>query len=191
MSTINPFVIFATILVTLYAGTGAWLIFKEKHTSNDSKAVDALPPNTWGKKVINHLTVHHFYLHSPLIQALIIFLWCDSLEMFDPYLGGWSIGILPIVFTVLSPIVNAFFPRWWLSTGLFILSWFLLVFALIGILPPLPDPDIGDTRGMAFVIPMALCGLFLPLSAILRFIVIKQKSVAKKAPSEQQTETPS
>lgn len=44
---------------------------------------------------------------------------------------------------------------------------------------------------MAFVIPMALCGFFLPLSAMLRFIVINQKSVAQKTPSEQKTETPS
>ena len=74
-----------------------------------------------------------FYLYHPPLQALIIYLGAAIIIG-----AGWGATITDVFmvgfyaltgFTLLSPVVNIFVPKWWRNTGLYILS--LLLFWLL------------------------------------------------------------
>ena len=123
------------------------------------------------------------YVLSPLAQALLVYLVSLILILLMPI--GLDYGMLFLYavififtgFSAISPIVNLFLPRWWLNTGLFIISWFLLFY---GIMETMIWRFGGSTDmtglGMAFALPMMAAGFAFPLTALVRLIMYVTKN---------------
>lgn len=77
-------------------------------------------------------------------------------------------------FSAISPIVNLFLPRWWLNTVLYIASWFLLLYALIGTLSWRAGEDMS-VAAIGFGPAMVLAFFVLPITAVIKLVTFLKK----------------
>jgi hypothetical protein len=177
------FMIPEIIILFLSTLLAAWWIIKRsknliKLESIKEYRIMSSATDTKPRKIINHLINHNLYLHLPLVQALLFYLSCLALIWLSPPDASFIIAILALTaFSILSTMVNLFLPRWWLNTGLFLLSWFLLYFGLFSAI----ESRIGESLGAAaigFFTPLMAAACFLPLTALIRLILFARRKSA-------------
>jgi len=115
------------------------------------------------QKSIHHLRENYFYLFSPIVQAVIVYiafvvlLWLRDFPNFK--IAIWAF----VIFSIASPTINLFLPHWKLSTILFIVAWVVLYLAINITF------SLIYLGAIIFSIPMLAGGVFLPITALLRF----------------------
>ena len=163
----------------------AWVIKKtdllknlDKHESIEEYPVTSVSAEARPKSIFTFLSSHKFYLHLPLIQALIFYLGCTIVIFLAPAdTRGDHLVVLVAyaltAFSILNPIINLFLARWWLNTGLFVLSWFMLYYGLFQTVE-FARPGTGEALGagaMIFFLPMEAAMCLLPITALVRLIL--------------------
>ena len=115
------------------------------------------------------------YFLSPLFQAILLYLISFIPLMLIPAMGAFAMLFLfPIIiaftcFSGISPIINLYQPRWWLNTVLFIASWFLLFYGLIGTLTWRAGEDASEVA-IGFGPAMLVAFFVLAVTAVLKLI---------------------
>jgi hypothetical protein len=114
-----------------------------------------------------------FLISFPPVQALLIYLIYAVIAWLMPDLGG--IGFIFLVaFSILSPIVNLFASYWWLNTGLFLLSWYVLSIAFKSTYEAQYGRPLG--AGAMILIPSMLAVVIvLPLTGLIKLIMNRSK----------------
>lgn len=156
----------------------------DSSASTAENQVVSLSENTNTKVVRKYLP----YLLSPLAQAILVYLVSAILIWLMPVVNQdfGSLLLYAVIFaftgfSVLSPIINLFLPRWWLNTGLFLLSWYLLFSGLLGTMT-LRFGDSADMTGlgMAFLLPMTAAIFVFPITALIQlFLFVMKRSQSK------------
>lgn len=123
-------------------------------------------------------------LLSPVVLAVIVYLISLLLILLTPLESEYGIFFLLAVillfstYSAVSPVINLFLPRWWLNAVLFVGSWFLLFYGLLGTMLWRFGGAQADNSGLgiAFGLPMMMAGLVFPLTVLFKLIMAVRKA---------------
>jgi hypothetical protein len=116
------------------------------------------------------------FLLSPVGMALVLYLAAFIPLLILPALAEFGMLFLFAIiiaftaFSAISPIINIFRPRWWLNTVLYIVSWFLLFYGMIGTLTLSGGKD-ASIVAIGFGPAMMVAVVVLPITAVVRLIM--------------------
>lgn len=131
------------------------------------------------------------YLLSPIGLAFLLYLISfiplliiPALEVEFGMVFLFAIIIAFTGFSVISPIINLFLPRWWLNTVLYIISWFLLFYALIGTLSWRAGEDMS-IAAIGFGPAMMAAFFVLPVTVVVKLFMFFSSKSQDGLPSQQ------
>ena len=158
--------------------------------SNKTKPGNGSAPAPFLKSFWLHWKRKGFYLYLPPLQAilflfgylLLIQIWQSATR----FQAEAALFYTVMIFSILSPVVNIFFTRWWRNSGLYILSlvgWALIMDRLLESVFDRPGEGLGGAS-LAFLIPFLAPFVLLPISGVMKLVVDTVKKSSQKVIQE-------
>jgi hypothetical protein len=146
---------------------------KGKSTSEQSsKLKDHTPPGllSW-----ESLKAHYFYLYSPVLLAILFYLFITIIIAFVPATTYVTMYTMVAFYVFACTWINMIRPNWWLNTILFVVAFFILLSSLSAAYESLREPlsgaDLSSSLG-----PMLACILLVPLTGLMRLLFFNKEA---------------
>lgn len=154
----------------LVVGATIALAWETAHLGNSDR------PASIKDEIKSNFQKYKAYLLSPLSLAFFLYIIAFIPLLIMPAMGDFGMFFLFAIiiaftgFSAISPIINLFQPYWWLNTALYIISWFLLFYGIIGTLSWRLGED-ASIAAIGFGPAMMISFFVLPISAMIKLVM--------------------